>query len=482
MKPSAFNVRAPLENGEVFLMNTLTDAQAIVSDDVAALLDRLAAGAEDAGSAASDGGNEALEALAANGFLVGQDRSERAAVESFFAAFREDTSQLRITILTTLQCNFACDYCYQGDRDDGGGATEKMSLETAARVASWIVQQTDQVRPRQLVLTFFGGEPLLNVPAMVEIAERCSRHAAWRGIPQIVNIITNGLLLTPEVVERMKPLGLTGVKITLDGDRETHDRKRPLRGGQGTFDRIIENIRRVAPLVPVTIGGNFDMDTADRFPALLDFLKSQDFAGRVVKVSFKPVITPAAPALPAGAIPLSLSGPAAAPAARSCASAAGASTGRLAASRPGSPCDGCGLVDDTMSYLRDETARHGFPTSDGVHMGPCEVHRRHSHTVGPDGSLYACPGFTGEFALAVGHIDGRRDAGHAAAGRRLDRLAPWRQCGDCPFIPVCGGGCAVAAHAELGDMDAPSCHRRSLEAALTSLAAEAAGAQAGEVQ
>ena len=97
-----------------------------------------------------------------------------------------------------------------------------------------------------------------------------------------------------------------------------------------------------------------------------------------------------------------------------------------------------------MSYLRDETARHGFPTSDGVHMGPCEVHRRHSHTVGPDGSLYACPGFTGEFALAVGHIDGRRDVGHAAAARRLDRLAPWRQCGDCPFIPVCGGGCSVA--------------------------------------
>ena len=48
----------------------------------------------------------------------------------------------------------------------------------------------------------------------------------------------------------MLPLGLTGVKVTLDGDRETHDRMRPLRGGQGTFDRIIENIRRVAPLCP----------------------------------------------------------------------------------------------------------------------------------------------------------------------------------------------------------------------------------------
>ena len=42
MQPSMFNLRVPLpERGEVFLMNTLTDAQLIVSDDVAALLDRL---------------------------------------------------------------------------------------------------------------------------------------------------------------------------------------------------------------------------------------------------------------------------------------------------------------------------------------------------------------------------------------------------------------------------------------------------------
>jgi len=82
----------------------------------------------------------------------------------------------------------------------------------------------------------------------------------------------------------------------------------------------------------------------------------------------------------------------------------------------------------------------------------------------------------------VGHIDGRPDEGLAAASRRFEHLAPWRQCGDCAFIPVCGGGCAVAAHAELGDMDAPSCHKRSFESALASLAKEAAGGQAGGVQ
>ena len=54
-----------------------------------------------------------------------------------------------------------------------------------------------------------------------------------------------------------------------------------------------------------------------------------------------------------------------------------------------------------MTFLRDETRRHGFPTPDGVHNGPCHVHMKHAHTIGPDGSLYACPGFTGEKA----HVD-----------------------------------------------------------------------------
>ena len=43
MQSSMFNLRVPLEGrDEVFLMNTLTDAQLVVSSDVAALLDRAA--------------------------------------------------------------------------------------------------------------------------------------------------------------------------------------------------------------------------------------------------------------------------------------------------------------------------------------------------------------------------------------------------------------------------------------------------------
>jgi uncharacterized protein len=127
-----------------------------------------------------------------------------------------------------------------------------------------------------------------------------------------------------------------------------------------------------------------------------------------------------------------------------------------------------------MAFLRDETRKRGFHTSDGVHMGPCEIHRKHAYTIGPEGDLYACPGFTGDRKMATGHIDADARTDRTAAARRFERLEAWKQCRDCAFIPVCAGGCTVASHAELGDMEAPSCHKRSFEAGVATMARDAA--------
>ena len=153
-----------------------------------------------------------------------------------------------------------------------------MSLETAAQVVAHAEQQMDAVKPKSLSVTFFGGEPLLNLPVLYYIAEHVHAAATPRGVRVALSIITNGLLLTPEVVDRLLPYGLRGVKVTLDGDKAAHDHMRPLRGGQGTFDKIVANLRAVAGKCSISIGGNFNADNADSFPALLDFLARQEFA------------------------------------------------------------------------------------------------------------------------------------------------------------------------------------------------------------
>jgi uncharacterized protein len=462
MQPSMFNVRVPVEaRNEVFLMNTFSDAQLLVSDDVTELLDRLARGE----TYFSDTERETLEALVENGFIVESREAEQQALRRYFNDIREDTEQMKVTVLTTLQCNFACDYCFQGDHGDHNKFAAKMTLETARRTALWIERRLDEVKPQKFQMTFFGGEPLLNLPVVYYLAERVHALCEERGIPQSLSIITNGLLLTPEVVDRLTPYGLFGAKITLDGDRDTHNRMRPLRGRQGTFDKIIENVRRVADKIAITIGGNFDETSWDSYPALLEFLRQQEFADKIARINFKPIIKAPEPEQPKGFIPLTLvSGDK--PLGGTCMTAAGAGSAKSP-----SACDSCHFVDEKLTFLREETRRFGFPTPDGLHMGPCEIHRRHAYTIGPEGNLYACPGFTGESTQSTGHIEGLDETWRRAAAERFDRLSAHKaECGDCSYVPVCGGGCSVAAHTELGDMHQPSCHKEAFESALVSLA------------
>jgi uncharacterized protein len=468
MQASRFNVQVPLpDRNEVFLMNTFSDAQLLVSPDVAALLERISGGQ----SRFDDEERDSVDALIENGFLVESRAEETQSLDQYFHTLREDTEQLRVTVLTTLQCNFACDYCFQGDHGDYNKFAEKMSLETASKVIDWIEERMDVLRPEKFVLTLFGGEPLLNLPVAYYLAERCRDLCTERGIQPGVSLITNGLLLTPEVVDRLVACGLYGIKITLDGDRETHNRMRPLRGRQGTFDKIIDNVRRVAHKVPITIGGNFDESSADTYPALLDFLREQEFADKIVKINFKPIIK-APETTPKGVIPLTLVGSGDKPLNGTCMTSAGAGS-----TKGSSVCDSCHFVDEKMAFLRSETRKRGFPTPDGVHMGPCEIHRRHAHTIGPDGSLYACPGFTGSKTDSTGHIDGREEAWRQTAAERFERLSPKKEeCGDCSFMPVCGGGCSVAAHTELRDMYQPSCHKGAFESAVVGLAERTAAA------
>ncbi len=312
MQTSIFNNRVPLPDDSVFLMNTFTDAQIVVSPDVVSLLDRLTAEStnDDAGLSQapaphfSTEEHAALEELRRHGFIVESRDAERQALDAYFVEHHENTDELHLTILTTLQCNFACDYCLQGDHGDWNASVTKMSVETAHRVCDWLRERLDTVRPKRLAVTFFGGEPLLNLEVLYLIAERAWTDAQSRGVQMETNVITNGLLLTPEVVDRLEPFGLSGFKVTLDGDRDTHNRMRPLRGGQGTFDKIIENVNRVAHRCNIAIGGNFDEHSVDSYPALLDFLKEQSFADSLVKVAFKPIIATEPKAQTNGLIPL----------------------------------------------------------------------------------------------------------------------------------------------------------------------------------
>ena len=133
----------------MFLMNTLTDAQLHRFDRYR--------GAARAGVARSGiAGPECWTTTSAtrsstlteHGFIVPSRAADTEALNKFFTDYREDTEQMRVTVLTTLQCNFACDYCFQGDHGDYNKHADRMSLEDSARLAAWIERRLDELKPK----------------------------------------------------------------------------------------------------------------------------------------------------------------------------------------------------------------------------------------------------------------------------------------------------------------------------------------------
>jgi uncharacterized protein len=127
MQSSMFNLRVPLPaRDEVFLMNTITDAQLIVSTDVAELLERCES-ADEALTGFDQESQDAIGLLKENGFLVPDRTTDRRNLEAYLTEVKNDSTELNVTVLTTLQCNFACDYCFQGDHGDYNKHADKMS-------------------------------------------------------------------------------------------------------------------------------------------------------------------------------------------------------------------------------------------------------------------------------------------------------------------------------------------------------------------
>lgn len=162
----------------------------------------------------------------------------------------------RVTDLTlniTSECNLNCVYCWNdtGKYSDeafkkkkpgtatGGGGLSAMSVETAKRAVDLLVKLGRG--EKQLVVDFYGGEPLKNLPTLLGAVAYC-RSLEKRGGPKFHFLLaTNGTLLTPALARKLLGLGVQ-VAVSVDGPREVHNRNRPFVGGKGSFAVIAANL------------------------------------------------------------------------------------------------------------------------------------------------------------------------------------------------------------------------------------------------
>jgi uncharacterized protein len=139
-----------------------------------------------------------------------------------------------LILLPTEKCNFRCTYCYEDFK------IGKMSAGVQSAVEQFIDRRIATLD--RLLLSWFGGEPLL----AQEVVRRISRFAHERsrihGTNLAGSLTTNAYLLDYDLFEELVSYRQDFYQITLDGFGDVHDEVRRLANGKGTFDRIWSNL------------------------------------------------------------------------------------------------------------------------------------------------------------------------------------------------------------------------------------------------
>ncbi|WP_222597090.1 radical SAM protein [Chitinophaga pinensis] len=149
-----------------------------------------------------------------------------------------------LSLAIAQKCNMGCAYCY-ADQGDFGGPTKNMSLDTAKQSVDLLLK--DCTPGSKVQVTFLGGEPLINRNALREATAYAFEQGRQKGIQVNFSLTSNGTLLRADDAGFFEQYGFA-VTISLDGIGEQHDRLRPMKGGAGTYAKIIENIQPLLAL------------------------------------------------------------------------------------------------------------------------------------------------------------------------------------------------------------------------------------------
>src|SRR5689334_14667366 len=222
--PSRYTILTPLLGRRALAYNALSGAMAVWTAEEQAVYKHIAAGDP------VDASDQTVRDLLHGGFAVLSGTDEIALLEKQYQAHRFDPGTMILTVAPTLACNFACDYCFQGQDKPAAG----MSMEVQDAVLAMIERAAPGIR--RLHIAWYGGEPLLRRDIIEALSDRVIALCDRRGIQYDAMIVTNGYFLDAAAARSLWSRRVKLAQITLDGPASYHDARRHLHSKKGTFD------------------------------------------------------------------------------------------------------------------------------------------------------------------------------------------------------------------------------------------------------
>lgn len=334
---------------------------------------------------------QCYEKLRRGGFIVDDNVDETQMYIENARKIENDVTCTHLIINPTINCNLNCWYCYEKH------IPSIMSQRTIGKVKKLIEKSCES--SKELMISFFGGEPFLcyeNV--MLPILQYAKKISLKYNVHFVSNCTTNGSLINSKRIKELRSLNFNFAQITLDGNRDSHDKTRCFAGGKGTYDLILKNLKELARnQIHVTLRINYTQDNINSIAKIPADLNDMTFEEKkYIDVSFHKVWQE-------------------------------------------NECNNDDLIGAINSFKKI-----GFVASKFL-LGPfCYGDLRNSSIINYNGDVYKCTAVNFHDALRDGYLNSNGEIKweNDSLEKRMAAKFSNKPCLECKIMPICHGGCS----------------------------------------
>ncbi|SNQ62451.1 radical SAM/SPASM domain-containing protein [Candidatus Methanoperedens nitratireducens] len=351
-----------------------------------------------------------LEALKEVHFVIDKSIDELSLIKFHYFRSLYANNSLSLIVLPTLWCNLACPYCFEFKKPIF------MKSEVEDALINWIEKSFKN--KRYVHIAWFGGEPLLAKKVIFRLTKRLQEFCNSIGANYGASLTTNGYFLDQKFIEAIPSLSIKQVQVTMDGDKADHDALKRKRNGEGSFDRVFQNIVTLCESVSdcnLLLRINCGDDNYNGIERLLE--------------RFPPIVKARASVFFRWIWANKASG-----------------YREFSARRQGTGTESFqGLTK--LEVAAKALGWHIY-NSYNYNVGYCEVDFLDHYAIGPDGNVFLCT-HTYENSESIGYLlEGRNVTRSNTIGKitRWYTVNPFNdaECVICQLLPICCGGCRKA--------------------------------------